>query len=121
MDYIILLGNYIESISSVGCYRFKDGSFMRYLNYSETNPNLRISAPIFEEKNQPLICDVSDKFTFIGDGLQRKDGQQWKHGTGSLFTISITRKEFNLKVQIKKGCLNYTDYFRCNRTGYKIL
>ena len=71
-------------IFSVGCYRFTDGSLMRYFNY-ETNPSLRISAPIFQENDGN--CNVWRKFKFI------RDRQQWKEDKGSLFTITYVDKE----------------------------
>ena len=33
----------------IGFYRFSDGSFMKYLNYSQKNVNLSVYAPIFKE------------------------------------------------------------------------
>jgi hypothetical protein len=50
-----------------GCYRFSDGSFLKYLNHSTTEPNnhkLRISAPIFKNHDE---CELSNYFTHHRD------------------------------------------------------
>lgn len=56
-------------LSSAGCYRFSDGSFMKYFNYSEMNPTLQISAPIFQEHAH---CKIGDSFEFFRDGTVEK-------------------------------------------------
>jgi hypothetical protein len=76
----------------IGCYRFCDGSFMKYLDYNKTNVPLCISAPIFEQNDGK--CDVWEKFKFI------RDSQEWKDGNGRLFSITDKTKE--LKVNRKR-------------------
>jgi hypothetical protein len=74
---------------SKGCYRFSDGSFMKYFNYNETKPKLvRISAPIFKENDRR--CYVWNKFKFI------QNGQEWKDRRGNLFYIKDDTKELKV-------------------------
>ena len=86
--YLILLCNEYSIYFFAGCYRFTDGSFMRYLTY-ETNPDLTISAPIFTEKLW-RYCNVGNKFKFI------RDGQQWKDGEDIPFTIANDTNELKV-------------------------
>ena len=65
---------------SIGCYRFSDGSFMHYLDYSQTNPKMKISAPIFKEHDRS--CNVREIFKFI------RDGKEWKGNGSDLFYIN---------------------------------
>jgi hypothetical protein len=65
---------------------------MKYLDYNKTNVPLYISAPIFEQNDGK--CDVWEKFKFI------RDSQEWKDGNGRLFSITDKTKE--LKVNRKR-------------------
>ncbi|CAB4040238.1 Hypothetical predicted protein, partial [Paramuricea clavata] len=68
-----------------GCYRFSDGSFMHYLDYSQTNPKLKISAPISKEHDRS--CKVREIFKFI------RDGQEWKGNGSDHFYINGKNKD----------------------------
>ena len=63
---------------------------MKYLNYNETKPKLRISAPIFKENDQD--CKVGHNFKFI------QNGQEWKDGRDSPFYINVNDDTKELKV-----------------------
>ena len=66
-----------------GCYRFSDGSFMKYLNYSQIISNVMISAPIFNENDHN--CNVNETIEL------RRDGQDWET-TKRLFSATINNK-----------------------------
>jgi hypothetical protein len=53
---------------------------MHYLDYSQTNPKLKLSAPIFKEHDGE--CKVMELFKFI------RDGQEWKGNGSDLFYIN---------------------------------
>jgi hypothetical protein len=79
-----------------GCYRFADGSFMKYIPSNYIYPYLHISAPIFKENDGN--CTVMENVTFT------RDGQKWET-TKKLFSTSITKKGSNtrlLKVNLGK-------------------
>ncbi|CAB4019590.1 Hypothetical predicted protein [Paramuricea clavata] len=58
---------------------------MHYLDYSQTNPKLKLSAPIFKEHDGE--CKVMELFKFI------RDGQEWKGNGSDLFYINGTSKD----------------------------
>lgn len=98
---IIKFSSVIELFSIylyIGCYRFSDGSFMKYLNYNETKLKLRISAPIFKENDKS--CYVRNRFKFI------QNGQEWKDGRNSPFYININDDTKELKVN-RNGSPSY--------------
>ena len=72
---------------------------MRYLNFSTKEPELFISAPIFEENNG--TCTVWKKFKFI------RDGEGWKDGSGSLFSINDDLKKLEVNRNRPQSYLNY--------------
>ena len=67
-----------------GCYRFSDGSFMKYLNHSQIISNVMISAPIFNENDHN--CNVNETIEL------RRDGQDWET-TKRLFSATINNKK----------------------------
>ncbi|CAB4019591.1 Hypothetical predicted protein [Paramuricea clavata] len=93
----------IKSTAYKGCYRFSDGSFMKYLNYNETKSKLRISAPIFKENDGS--CYVSNKFKLI------QNGQEWKDGRNSLFDIKDDTKELKAQRTLHCNDINVLEFF----------
>ena len=95
---------YMESIYfnvfPIGCYRFSDSTFMKYLNYSGITPKLQIFAPIFAENGQ---CIIDEQFKFI------RQGKEWKNLTEKIFSIKNVGKKITLKVKKIKLPIHFTN------------
>ena len=85
-----------------GCYRFSDGSFMKYLHQSQTNFNVLISAPIFNENDNN--CKVNETIEV------RRDGQDWET-TKRLFSATVNNNNTATRL-LKELELNQMDLFR---------
>ena len=98
-------------IIAIGCYRFSDGSFMKYVNYSKRSLEVRISAPIFQENR---VCEVEQTFEFI------RDGEEWKTSNeGNIFSIEKYDSSVKeIKVN-RKLILNI--YIKTSRTSKRLL
>ena len=88
---------------SAGCYRFSDGSFLKYLTTHKLK--LSISAPIFAGNK----CNISTKFTYFRDNCTGRSE------TGNVF--SFEHKQNGKRAIIKvykngfivcKNCYNLT-------------
>ena len=85
-----------------GCYRFSDGSFMKYLNQSQIDSDVMISAPIFNENDND--CNVNDSIEL------RRDGQDWQT-TKRSFSATVNNKNSANRL-LKELELNQVDLFR---------
>ena len=85
--------SHLYSFSLIGCYRFSDRSFIKYLDYNTTSSKLNISAPIFRENNG--TCTVKKPFKFTRDGFT------WKENNGGFFMIRYrNRRTEELQVNL---------------------
>jgi hypothetical protein len=85
---------------------------MHYLDYSQTNPKLKISAPIFKEHDRS--CKVREIFKFT------RDGKEWKGNGSDLFYINNGKnkdtKEF--KVNRLKGAQALRIFQQVSKCGH---
>ena len=78
----------------IGCYRLSDGSFMKYINYSEMSLEVQISAPTFQDNR---FCEVEQNFQFI------RDGEEWQTSNeGKIFSVDYKSDSSIKELKVNK-------------------